>query len=328
MKKDKLVRLFPISILTALVLTAVIWLIKDNLAAVAHLPDTGYDWYFWKLPVKEFIPRFTAWGSYILHQVLAWFLIFKLTKTKGNARFKYNIAFLMVNLFFSVWHIAQTHIWYDGLAQDVPVWSSQGSVIVMLVLVLIMENSRRGLFFGKKVPLPAEAVKSVRKTHGYIISWAVIYTFWYHPMEGTAAHLVGFFYVFLLMIQMAFAYTKIHNHFIWTFILEILVLIHGTTVAIMQGNGMWPMFLTGFAVIFITTQLYGLRLKKIFILLITALFLMLLFFIYSGIIADRTFGDIHEIIRIPLIEYLLVFLFVGLIAIGLKVKGIFYRKGQ
>ena len=31
----------------------------------------------------------------------------------------------------------QTHIWYDGLAQDVPIWTSQFSVIIMLVIILL-----------------------------------------------------------------------------------------------------------------------------------------------------------------------------------------------
>lgn len=43
-------------------------------------------------------------------------------------------------------HLVQTWLWYDGLAQDVPIWSSQGSVIVMLVLILFLEMPRRGLW--------------------------------------------------------------------------------------------------------------------------------------------------------------------------------------
>ena len=35
-------------------------------------------------------------------------------------------------------------------------------------------------------------------------------------------------------------------------------MIHGTLVAVMQGNGIWPMFLFGFAGIFVITQMHGL----------------------------------------------------------------------
>jgi hypothetical protein len=68
-----------------------------------------------------------------------------------------NIVALLMNAFFIALHFLQTHIWYDGLAQDVSVWSSQVSVIIMLVWILLMENSRRGLFFGKKAPISKES---------------------------------------------------------------------------------------------------------------------------------------------------------------------------
>jgi len=47
---------------------------------------------------------------------------------------------------------------------------SQGSVIVLLVWVLLMENSRRGLFFGKKAPIGQEINRAARKYHGYLCS--------------------------------------------------------------------------------------------------------------------------------------------------------------
>ena len=60
------------------------------------------------------------------------------------------MALFAANAGFILLHILQTRIWYDGLAQNVSIWSSQGSVVLMLVLILLMENQRRGLFFGKK----------------------------------------------------------------------------------------------------------------------------------------------------------------------------------
>ncbi|MFO7721117.1 MAG: hypothetical protein R6W85_11830, partial [Gillisia sp.] len=83
-------------------------------------------------------------------------------------------------------HLVQTQIWYDGIAQDVSIWSSQVSVIIMLVLILLMEIPRRGLFWGKKIPFSKSITSFVRRYHGYYIAWAVIYTFWYHPMENTS----------------------------------------------------------------------------------------------------------------------------------------------
>ncbi|MGV2435012.1 MAG UNVERIFIED_CONTAM: hypothetical protein LVT10_09145 [Anaerolineae bacterium] len=92
---------------------------------------------------------------------------------------------LAATAFFVFLHLVQTHIWYDGLAQDVSIFSSQWSVIIMLIWIIIMENQRRGVFFGQKLPFPKRVMRFARKYHGYYFAWAVIYTFWYHPMETT-----------------------------------------------------------------------------------------------------------------------------------------------
>ena len=55
-------------------------------------------------------------------------------------------------------HLVQTWLFYDGLAQDVPEWTSQWSVIVLLAAVLMMENQRRGLVFGRPLGIPKTGV--------------------------------------------------------------------------------------------------------------------------------------------------------------------------
>ncbi|WP_461205103.1 hypothetical protein [Clostridium sp. DL1XJH146] len=314
MKEDKKI-LFK-SIIISAIITVLIFLFKGLVEGFPHLPDTGASWYYWKLPEAKFWPRVTSWGLYIIHQVLAWFFIYKLVKEKrgnGNKLNKYNWALLWTNFIFVLLHMVQSYIWYDGLAQDTPVWSSQGSVIVMLVLLLIMENSRRGLFFGKKLKLFKDGTKRIYKYHGYYIAWAVIFTFWFHPMEGTTGHLFGFFYLFLLMIQMSMAYTKVHTNRYWTFTVEVLVLFHGTAVAAVGGSAIWSMFAFGFGFIFIVTQIYGLKLGKIAILIATITYGVLAVIVYSGMFfGSRSLSDIHQITWIPIIEYLLVFVFIAL----------------
>ena len=246
---------------------------------------------------------------YGLHQVLVWAFIYKLQHSEQKKRWNINLALLTINGLFIILHIIQTHIWYDGLAQDVPVMSSQGSVIVMLVLILIMENNRRGLFFGKKVPGFKNITAFIRKYHGYYIAWAVIYTFWYHPTISTSGHLFGFFYMFLLFIQMSFAYTKIHNNKYFNFILEILVLAHGTAVAVYQGNNMWPMFAFGFGAMAVVTQLYGIGLKKGVRIALQVLYLIGVIIVFGGFTGHRVISEVHQITWIPIIEYGLVFLF-------------------
>ena len=250
----------------SLVFVAIIWLAGERLNSIPLLPDQGMAWYYWKLPAPTWITRATAWGFYLAHQLVIWGLIWY--AQKHNLRYttglhKVNLWALAASAFFILLHFVQTHIWYDGLAQDVSIFSSQGSVIVLLVWILLMENSRRGMFGGKKLPIKQEIIRFARKYHGYFFAWATIYTFWYHPMVNTSGHLIGFLYMFLLMLQGSLFFTRIHVNRWWTVLMEVSVMIHGTLVAVMQGNGIWPMFLFGFAGIFVITQMHGLGLKAV-----------------------------------------------------------------
>jgi hypothetical protein len=288
------------------------------LASVPHLPDIGASWYYWKLPQPTLWGRITAWGFYALHQVAFWAIIYFAQRKDWQhspALRGLNVIALATNGFFVLLHLLQTHLWYDGLAQDVSIWSSQGSVILMLVLVLIMENPRRGMFFTKKAPLPQRVARVVRKYHGYVIAWATVYTFWYHPMENTSGHLIGFFYMFLLFLQGSLIFTRVHINRWWMLVQEALVLVHGTLVAVMQGGQLWPMFFFGFGGIFIITQMHGLRLSRLARWLIAALYVALVVIVYS----QRGWVQMNEVIRIPLIEYALALLIAWLIRGGLWV---------
>jgi hypothetical protein len=307
-------------ILFSLAFTALIYALSGRLADVPHLPDAGASWYYWKLPAGTFWSRLTSWGFYALHQITIWGLYhYGQTRVKrfSAGLTKLNVVALAANAFFIVLHLIQTHIWYDGIAQDVSIWTSQGSVIVMLVLILLFENRRRGLFFGKKVPISQRIMAWARDYHGYIFSWAMVYTLWYHPMEGTLGHLAGFFYMFLLLLQASLMYTRVHLQPWWTTSLEFTVLPHGTIVALMQGNGIWPMFAFGFGAIFVITQMYGLGLPRWARWAIAGVYVVLALWVYSG----RGWIQLNEIIRIPAIEYALVFVFAGLIWLGFWVAG-------
>ena len=312
----------------SLVFVAIIWLVGKRLDSIALLPDQGAAWYYWKLPAPTWITRATAWGCYLAQQLTIWGLIWY--AQKNNLRYttglhKVNILALAATAFFILLHFVQTHLWYDGLAQDVSIFSSQGSVILLLVWVLLMENSRRGMFGGKKLPIKQEIIRFARKYHGYIFAWATIYTFWYHPMVNTSAHLIGFLYMFLLMLQGSLFFTRIHVNRWWTVLLELSVVVHGTLVAVMQGNGIWPMFLFGFAGVFVITQMHGLGLKMWQKWLILAVYIVSVTLVYS----QRGWAQLNEIVRIPVIEYLAVIVLALLIGGGLwvarKIRG---RKGE
>jgi hypothetical protein len=296
----------------SLLFTALIAWINPRLENIRLLPDGGASWYYWKLPEPSTITRISAWGSYLVHQLGLWGLIYyaQTNKHKYSGQLhRVNWLALGWNAFFILWHIVQTHLWYDGLAQDVSIWSSQVSVVILLIWVLILENPRRGVFFGKKAPLSKRIVGFARKYHGYYFAWAIIYTFWYHPTVSTPGHLWGFFYMFLLLLQSSLFLTRVHVNRIWTFVLELTVLAHGTLVAINQGMDLWPMFFFGFAGIFIVTQMYGLGLSHKQRLSLIALYVLGVIGVYSS----RGVGRLYELVAIPLIDYLGLFVLAGIL---------------
>jgi hypothetical protein len=162
--------------------------------------------------------------------------------------------------------------------------------------------------------------------HGYVFAWAIIYTFWYHPMENTSGHLIGFLYTFLLMVQGSLFFTRIHVNKYWMVVQEVVVLIHGTLVAIMSAvNGtqpanIWAMFFFGFLTLFVVTQMYGLDLKRPVRWAIIALYFALIVIVYNG-----RWGDANEILRIPVVEYGLVFVLALLYWLGVGIQQGFQR---
>jgi len=224
--------------------------------------------YPWKLPDPSVWTRAVVWTMYALHQIGIWALIYKaqsmqLSYVKGLHRV--NLQALALNVGFAALHIAQTKLTYDGLAQDVPEVSAFASVALMLFVILLMENDRRGLILGKRVPMPLGVGQFARKYHGYFFSWAITYTFWYHPIEVTPGHLMGLFYMFMLFLQGSLFLTRYHVNRWWTLTLEFFMVVHGFTVAWAgaQGlNGQWAHFLFGGMAVFLLTQMHGVPFRR------------------------------------------------------------------
>lgn len=303
-----------LSIAFSFVFTAIIWVVRPLLPQVDFAPDTGYAHYFWKLPETTFWTHATAWIGYLGHQIAIWGTIWYAQRQKlkyGKQLHRINYIALGINVVFILYHLFQTAFWYDGIAQSVSVASSQGSVILMLVLVLLLENQRRGIAFGKKLKFLTNSGRVVREYHGYIFAWAIIYTFWFHPMENTLGHLIGFFYTFLLLAQGSLMYTRAHLNKYWTVLMEVMVLIHGTLVAVVSTTapGMWPMFFFGFLTMFIVTQMYGLGWSRRWQWGFVAAYIASAIGVYSQL----GFGRMNEIARIPVILYGLVFVIAALI---------------
>ena len=132
------------------------------------------------------------------------------------------------------------------------------------------------------------------------------------PGGGHERALIGFLYTFLLLLQGSLFYTRAHLNRAWTFTLEALVLIHGTLVAVMNGNGLWPMFAFGFGGVFVVTQMYGLGWSRPVRTGVLLAYAGLITLVYSG----RGWSKVNETLRIPVIEYLAVFALAWLIAGG------------
>lgn len=280
-------RALVVAVLASLALSAAIWLANVRLAdwVLAVRAPGGPRIYPWQLAEPTFWSHASAWAGYLLHQLTIWALIWKAQSLRLRftaALHPVNVAALGATALFVLLHFAQTHFFYDGLAQDVPEWTAMWSVILLLLVVILMENRRRGLALG--IPaggFVAHAGDIARRYHGYYFAWATIYTFWYHPMVFTSGHFLGFLYMFLLLVQGALMFTRVHVNRWWTLTLELLVIAHGVMVAFMNVDGMWHMFGFGLAGIFFVTQSFGLGWKRATSLALLALYVAVLLAFYS-----------------------------------------------
>jgi len=305
LKRHFIISLFCYTILVFLIRFVAHPLIKD----VYHLPDKGATWYYWKLPEANFISGLVVWLCYFMHQFFVWFMFFRIIKDKEKLNVeKNNITMLVGNVLFSLLHIIQTIIFYDGLAQYVPVFSPQISVIIVLILMIFLLAPKRGVFFGKFRNMPNTILQFLKKYHGLYISWALVYTFWFHPTEGVDSLLYGFIYMFLLFIQLNLTRTPLHENLKWLLLLETFVALHGTIVSL-NTNTMWPMFLFGFLAMFIITGMHIFNFKIKLLSFITYVIAFLIVYYFRG------YNKLYELTYIPVTLYggFFVLYFLGLI---------------
>ncbi len=278
--------------------------------------------------------RFFPWICYLTHQLSFWVVLYlaqldkQLTPGKKytTTLTKYNWIMLGLNVFFHLLHLVQTHTTYDPLAQDMTVSSAQASVIMLLIVVLLLEYNERGMLFGwpssrdrgkisNKLRLNMKPIYWIRKYHGYAFSWAAIHTFWFHSMENTYGHALGFVHTWMFFLQASLMYSKLHLNEWWRLLQQAWVAFHGAMVAYQTGDPskiapMWPMFAFGCLLPLVITQIFILPFwKKIPAWTRIFPFLVLMAVIignYSWIPDNqgRAWVRIQEIIRIPAIYYL------------------------
>ncbi|XP_064597914.1 uncharacterized protein LOC135464418 [Liolophura sinensis] len=243
-------------------------------------PDAAGRWYFWKLPPDEvtWYTRMFVWTCYCCHQIFVWIVQYKFhtEKVQGNKTYstslgKWNYFYFGINAFFHLLHLLQTHLTYDATAQDVSVVSSQCSVILVLTFITLLEYRDRGLFFGwptrahtdkwsSRLRLNYAPIYIIRRYHGYLCAWGSVYTLWYHPMENTWGHALGFFHTWMILLQGSLMFSKFHLNPYWRLLQEVWVGLHAGVVASqtggpeLDGTKLWPMFVFGFVTLFSLTH--------------------------------------------------------------------------
>jgi len=124
----------------------------------------------------------------------------------------------------------------------------------------------------------------------------------------TQGHLLGFFYMFLILLQGSLFFTRAHLNPKWTIFVEVVVVIHALLVALMNSHN-WPMFLFGFLGVFMVTQMYGLPLSQKMRWLLWSLFIGLIVVVYNF----KGWEQSYEVIFVAGTEWAFVILVSGLI---------------
>lgn len=134
---------------------------------LATVPTDDPFFYDWQLAQHTFAGQLSAWLGFALHQLLIWGTIYYAQqhyskRDYANKLRPVNWAAIGINVAFILLHYLQTLFFYDGIAQDTPSWTAQFAVALMLIVILGMENQRRGLFFCGFVCLlfPAQAISN------------------------------------------------------------------------------------------------------------------------------------------------------------------------
>ena len=139
----------------------------------------------------------------------------------------------------------------------------------------------------------------------------------------------GFFYMFLLFTQISLAYTVVHYNKGWIVLLESFVGIHAVVVAIFTASqaatGIWVMFGTGFAFLFVFTYIFAFNVRREIKWGVFAGYTAALVWIYL----PSEFGGYGraltnllrlEFLWIPIILYLLAIVFSAIAYVYVKLK--------
>ncbi|KAI7890540.1 uncharacterized protein EV154DRAFT_421958 [Mucor mucedo] len=176
-----------------------------------------------------------------------------------------------------VFKLVHGHVFYDGLAMDVPEGIAQASVILILVIAIIMAIPLRGIIFGQgKKPRSDRVIQFIRKYHGYVMSFGTVVNFHYHPTHANKS---------------------------WVLLLETWVFIHGTLTAIIQPGIGWQIFSYGFMILFLVNQIFQTRASENKALM-GLMYVLFCAWAYWGLNKDKVY---YRATFIPIAEYACVY---------------------
>lgn len=218
-----------------------------------------------------------------------------------------NCVTIIGNILFAILRIVQTHIWYDGLAHDVSEVTSMGAVFIVVAIAILMQQTERGIVFGYSLQSETFILLTniMRRFHGYIFVWGILFVFWYHPVETGGAHLSGFFITILFLIQGCLMFTTSHLNILWRTILECSIIFHAVVVELPRTHrDSWRMFVSGGLATFIISQMHAFPVSFLTKSALATLCSTFVFYLYRD-----TKGRWKETSRIPMSYYLFIIIF-------------------
>ena len=196
------------------------------------------------------------------------------------------------------------------------------AVFLALTVALLMQQTERGIVFGFSLNSQTLTLLTnvVRRFHGYVFIWAIVFTFWYHPVEAGIEHLSGFFIILLFTIQACLMYTTAHLGVVWRTLLELQMLFHAVLAEIHRTHrDIWKMFVSGSLAVFVITQMHAFPLTFLNKSVISLAYILLLYFLYYR----SSKGRWKEIFNFPVSYYFFVIaIYIALYVAYTLIRGI------
>ena len=225
--------------------------------------------------------------------------------------------FLVGTGVFMLLHLLQTHLKYDGIAQDTAELCPIIGTVLSLVVLALMQQTERGLVFG--YGLEGETFTALtniaRRFHPFVLGWDIVFTFWYHPMEGGWHHLPGFFPLFCILIQGCLLFTAAHLNPIWRVGLELMGFPHAIYIEYTHPDRCrWKMFLTGVLVTPLVVHFHIFKISVATTIVLFVGYFSLVVFLYRNMPWKRWREPLH----FPIAIFSLIFLVYGILYIPYK----------